>query len=135
MLIDLECFWCEGLTGAKVEVSEASVEAKGITEAYSVTMDYTPCAKCQAIWDEGYVLIETTEEPTGMQLSMQDRYPTGDYMVVSRHWIEQRLDEPERAMVLAHDTGRLLLDQVDFEAILDGLRSPKEGPGDADPGA
>ena len=88
------CFWCqENSTGIAL-----MGRLKGDAKAPEKILDtsYTPCDKCQKMFDEGVTLIEASPEPIfpGQPPIAKGCYPTGSTMVIKKDDVIRGLFKP-----------------------------------------
>lgn len=111
------CFWCGEDTGAI-----ALLGNNGGREAPPRSLiDYDPCDKCKAIWEQGILLIETQDTPLlPKQFSMKDGgniYPTGRWLVFKRESLSKILDETTELFKQVSKEGRAHITQQTFDVL------------------
>lgn len=77
------CFFCGE---DKNEIAMLGKMGKGKEDVQApmhMVLDYTPCDKCREQFSRGFLLVETTENPSDNRPPISDtHYPTGKYVVL-----------------------------------------------------
>lgn len=85
------CAWCGNETGDIALLGKLPGDARAPARA---THGYEPCEKCKAEWAKGILIFEASDYPVrDGQPSLNDYYPTGQWMVVREsfiHWLAER---------------------------------------------
>lgn len=77
------CFWCDGDTGEIILLGNNFKEEA----PRRITVDYSPCEKCQSDWSKGFTIFEVESKPIDQgqpPLNSNGDYPTGRFAVISK---------------------------------------------------
>lgn len=90
------CFWCGQPKNEIALLGKLGDRRKGedIEAPRECVLDYEPCATCKENMDNGFTLMEVSEQPTSkgqppMQTSPTNLYPTGRFVVLKMEAAER----------------------------------------------
>jgi hypothetical protein len=87
------CFFCRENKNEIALLGRLPKDQKAPTHTL---IDYEPCDKCKEKFKEGVLIIECTQHPNipNQPPIQQHAYPTGDYVVVKPHILNEPFNKP-----------------------------------------
>lgn len=94
------CFWC-GTSKAEVLLF-GNVYKHGEKATPNIVRDYEPCDACMEQFSQGILIVEASETPNVKNQPRLDQgYPTGNYWVVTREYIQRVFTTEAANQILA----------------------------------